>query len=329
MDYKKLYYDLSVIYNSLTLRKSSLASIELGDIWKGKTSDKYANYIAEIKTNIDKLINNINKVIEAVAYINSCDTESSKIRTLIAQIESVEFQENFEEIYESIEYQNMIRSKETSERIKENYKKNAKAALEEVKSITQSVPTAKKIVAGFKYDNLMDPIKKIFKRYNAITKSVKLLNVTSSKSNKQTTTTATSKTNKTTQKNNDNTKFENILKTAKSCLGIKYVWGGSSPNTGFDCSGFVSWVINNSGNGINYGRLNANGLKNKCQKISAKDLKAGDLVFFQGTYNTSGASHVGIYVGDGKMIHCGNPVQYTSITSNYWKQHFLCYGRVS
>ena len=97
---------------------------------------------------------------------------------------------------------------------------------------------------------------------------------------------------------------------------------------GFDCSGFVSWVINHCGNGWNYGRLTAEGLRGICTYVSPGDAKPGDLIFFQGTYNTSGASHVGIYVGDGMMIHCGNPIQYASIETNYWQQHFMCFGRL-
>lgn len=107
-----------------------------------------------------------------------------------------------------------------------------------------------------------------------------------------------------------------------------YVWGGSSPSTSFDCSGFVSWVINNCGNGWSVGRQTANGLKNLCDIIPPSEAKPGDLIFFQGTYNTSGASHVGIYVGNGMMIHCGDPISYASIETNYWQQHFYCFGRI-
>ncbi len=109
-----------------------------------------------------------------------------------------------------------------------------------------------------------------------------------------------------------------------------YVWGGSSPSTSFDCSGFVSYVINNCGNGWNYGRLTANGWKNATARVNASDVKPGDLIFFQGTYDTSGASHVGIVVDPANkiMIHCGNPIQYASYDSNYWRQHFYCYGRI-
>ena len=111
-------------------------------------------------------------------------------------------------------------------------------------------------------------------------------------------------------------------------LGYPYVWGGSSPSTSFDCSGFVSWVINNCGNGWSVGRQTADGLKNLCDIIPPSEAKPGDLIFFQGTYNTSGASHVGIYVGDGMMIHCGDPISYASIETSYWQQHFYCYGRI-
>ena len=123
--------------------------------------------------------------------------------------------------------------------------------------------------------------------------------------------------------------FARMINEAEKYLGKAYVWGGSSPETGFDCSGFVSWVINHSGNGWNVGRQTANGLMSSCTYVSAADAKPGDLIFFEKTYNTAGASHVGIYVGDGMMLHCGNPIQYTSIESNYWKQHFLSFGRIN
>lgn len=101
-------------------------------------------------------------------------------------------------------------------------------------------------------------------------------------------------------------KFAKMIAEAEKYLGMKYVWGGSSPSTGFDCSGYVSWVINNCGNGWSVGRQTANGLKNLCATVSASEAKPGDLIFFQGTYDTPGASHCGIYVGNGMMIHCGN-----------------------
>ena len=124
--------------------------------------------------------------------------------------------------------------------------------------------------------------------------------------------------------------FANMLNEAERYLGYPYVWGGSSPSTSFDCSGFVSYVINNCGNGWNYGRLTANGWKNTTARVNASDVKPGDLIFFQGTYDTSGASHVGIVVDPANkiMIHCGNPIQYASYDSNYWRQHFYCYGRI-
>ena len=124
--------------------------------------------------------------------------------------------------------------------------------------------------------------------------------------------------------------FANMLNEAERYLGYPYVWGGSSPSTSFDCSGFVSYVINNCGNGWNYGRLTANGWKNTTSRVNASDVKPGDLIFFQGTYDTSGASHVGIVVDPANkiMIHCGNPIQYASYDSNYWRQHFYCYGRI-
>ena len=124
------------------------------------------------------------------------------------------------------------------------------------------------------------------------------------------------------------TRFANMIREAEKYLGYPYVWGGSSPSTSFDCSGFVSWVINNCGNGWNVGRLTANGLMGVCDIIPKSEAKPGDLIFFQGTYDTSGASHVGIYVGNGMMIHCGNPISYASIETSYWQQHFYCFGRI-
>lgn len=124
-------------------------------------------------------------------------------------------------------------------------------------------------------------------------------------------------------------KFKRMITEAEKYLGFPYVWGGSSPSTSFDCSGFVSWVINHSGNGWNVGRTTAEGLRQKTSIIPADEAKPGDLIFFQGTYNTAGASHVGIYVGNGMMIHCGNPIQYASINTPYWRQHFYCYGRLN
>lgn len=123
-------------------------------------------------------------------------------------------------------------------------------------------------------------------------------------------------------------RFANMIREAEKYLGYPYVWGGSSPSTSFDCSGFVSYVINHCGNGWNVGRLTASGLMNHCSIIRPSEAKPGDLIFFQGTYNTSGASHVGIYVGNGMMIHCGNPISYASINTSYWQQHFYCYGRI-
>lgn len=124
--------------------------------------------------------------------------------------------------------------------------------------------------------------------------------------------------------------FSNMHREAEKYLGYPYVWGGSSPGTSFDCSGFVSYVINNCGNGWNYGRLTANGWKNATARVAASDVKPGDLVFFQGTYNTAGASHVGIVVDPVNkiMIHCGNPIQYASYDTPYWRAHAYCYGRI-
>lgn len=124
-------------------------------------------------------------------------------------------------------------------------------------------------------------------------------------------------------------KFARMIEEAEKYLGMPYVWGGSSPSTSFDCSGFVCWVINNSGNGWSVGRTTANGLRGKCSYVSPADAQPGDLIFFEKTYNTVGASHVGIYVGNGMMIHCGDPISYTSINSTYWQSHFLGFGRIN
>lgn len=124
--------------------------------------------------------------------------------------------------------------------------------------------------------------------------------------------------------------FANMLREAERYLGYPYVWGGSKPSTSFDCSGFVSWVINHCGNGWNYGRLTANGWKNATARVHEGDVKPGDLIFFQGTYDTTGASHVGIVVDPVNkiMIHCGNPIQYASYDTRYWRAHYYCYGRI-
>ena len=123
-------------------------------------------------------------------------------------------------------------------------------------------------------------------------------------------------------------KFANMYNEASKYLGYPYVWGGSDPSTSFDCSGFVSWVINNCGNGWSVGRQTAEGLRGLCSYVPTESAKPGDLIFFQGTYNTAGASHVGIVVGDGKMIHCGNPIQVTSYLTPYWQQHMYQCGRL-
>ena len=120
--------------------------------------------------------------------------------------------------------------------------------------------------------------------------------------------------------------FAAMLKEAEKYIGYPYVWGGSSPSTSFDCSGFISWVINHSG--WNVGRLGAQGLYNICTPVSGSQAKPGDLVFFKGTYDTPGVSHVGLYVGNNVMLHCGNPISYTNLTSNYWQSHFYSYGRL-
>lgn len=122
--------------------------------------------------------------------------------------------------------------------------------------------------------------------------------------------------------------FARMIQEAEKYLGRAYVWGGASPETGFDCSGFVSWVINHSGNGWDVGRQTAEGLRESCAPVSPSEAKPGDLIFFQGTYNTSGASHVGIYAGNGMMIHAGNPIKYSNINTPYWQGHFLSYGRI-
>ena len=120
--------------------------------------------------------------------------------------------------------------------------------------------------------------------------------------------------------------FAALITEAEKYLGYPYVWGGSSPSTSFDCSGFVCWVYTHSGV-HNLPRTTANGILGQCARVSRADARPGDLIFFQGTYNTSGASHVGIYVGDGMMVHCGNPISYASIDTPYWRQHFLTFGR--
>ena len=122
-------------------------------------------------------------------------------------------------------------------------------------------------------------------------------------------------------------RFARMIEEAEKHLGTPYVWGGYAPG-GFDCSGFVSWVINHCGNGWNYGRLTAEGIRQVCAYVSPDDAKPGDIIFFQKTYDTVGASHVGIYVGNGMMIHCGKPVQYTTIHTDYWNNHFLQFGRL-
>lgn len=123
-------------------------------------------------------------------------------------------------------------------------------------------------------------------------------------------------------------RFARMIREAEKYLGYPYVWGGASPSTSFDCSGFVSWVINHCGNGWSFGRLTADGLRGICTYVSPSQAKPGDLIFFQGTYNTTGASHVGIYVGNGMMIHCGDPISYANVNSSYWQSHFMCYGRL-
>lgn len=122
-------------------------------------------------------------------------------------------------------------------------------------------------------------------------------------------------------------RFANMMAEAEKYIGVSYVWGGYSPS-GFDCSGFVSYVINHCGNGWSYGHQTTWGLESITTRVSASEAQPGDLVFFQGTYNTTGPSHVGIYVGDGMMLHCGNPVHYSSIETSYWQEHLRGFGRL-
>ena len=121
-------------------------------------------------------------------------------------------------------------------------------------------------------------------------------------------------------------RFAAMMEEATKYIGYPYVWGGSSPSTSFDCSGYISWVLNHSG--WNVGRQTAQGLYNLCTPVSAAQVKPGDLVFFKGTYDTPGVSHCGIYVGNSIMLHCGDPISYTNLNSKYWKEHFYSYGRL-
>ena len=124
----------------------------------------------------------------------------------------------------------------------------------------------------------------------------------------------------------ENTRFAAMIKEAEKYLGYPYVWGGSSPSTSFDCSGYVCWVLNHSGWSV--GRTSAQGLYNLCTPVSRSNARPGDLVFFKGTYKTNGVSHVGIYVGNNRMLHCGNPISYTNINTQYWQSHFFTFGRL-
>ena len=123
--------------------------------------------------------------------------------------------------------------------------------------------------------------------------------------------------------------FTRMIREAEKYLGYPYVWGGSSPSTSFDCSGFVCWVINNCGNGWNVGRITAEELRQMLPSIPPGEAKPGDIIFFQGTYDKTGATHVGIYVADGMMIHCGSPIQYASVNSDFFRSHFMCYCRLA
>ena len=118
--------------------------------------------------------------------------------------------------------------------------------------------------------------------------------------------------------------FAAILEEAEKYIGFPYVWGGYQPSTSFDCSGFVSYVYNQCG--WDFGRLGAQGLYNICSRTNSP--RPGDLVFFIGTYDTPGVSHVGIYVGDGWMLHCGDPIQYANLNTSYWQSHLYAYGRL-
>lgn len=122
--------------------------------------------------------------------------------------------------------------------------------------------------------------------------------------------------------------FAAIIKEAEKYLGYPYIWGGSSPATSFDCSGFVSYVYNNCGLHWSFGRLGAEGLRGMCTYVSPESARPGDLIFFEKTYDTAGASHVGIYVGNNRMLHCGDPIHYASIDTSYWRSHFLQFGRL-
>lgn len=123
--------------------------------------------------------------------------------------------------------------------------------------------------------------------------------------------------------------FAQLMQEAEKYLGYPYVFGGSSPSTSFDCSGFVCWVYTHSGV-HNLPRTTAQGIYDQCTRISREEAKPGDLVFFQGTYNAGETvTHIGIYVGNGRMLHCGNPIQYTSIETTYWTNHFYAFGRLS
>ena len=121
--------------------------------------------------------------------------------------------------------------------------------------------------------------------------------------------------------------FAAMIYEAEKHLGRPYVWGGSNPSTSFDCSGFVSWVVNHSG--WSFGRLTAQELFEVCVPVSPENAIPGDLIFFKGTYKTTGASHVGIYVGDNMMLHCGNPISYAPTNTTFWIDHFYCYGRLT
>ena len=123
-------------------------------------------------------------------------------------------------------------------------------------------------------------------------------------------------------------RFAAVIEEAEKYIGFPYVWGGYNPNTSFDCSGFVCWALNHSDAGYSVGDLNAEGLRSICTYVSPQNAQPGDLIFLEKTYDASGASHVGIYVGNNRVLHCGDPIGYASIDNDFWRAHFLQFGRL-